>query len=84
MARVFGEIPGFPLGSTFPNRAAVAQAGVHVQHMRGIAGSQSEGADSIVVSGGYEDDVDDGDTIIYTGHGGNDPATARAKGRSSS
>jgi SAD/SRA domain-containing protein len=31
----------------------------------------------VVVSGGYEDDRDDGDTIIYTGHGGNDPSTGR-------
>lgn len=45
--------------------------------MRGIAGSQVDGADSIVVSGGYEDDEDDGETIIYTGHGGNDPATKK-------
>jgi putative restriction endonuclease len=43
----------------------------------GISYSQSEGADSVVVSGGYEDDEDYGDLIIYTGHGGNDPATKR-------
>jgi putative restriction endonuclease len=30
-----------------------------------------------VVSGGYEDDEDYGDVIIYTGHGGNDPATRK-------
>jgi hypothetical protein len=41
------------------------------RHQRG---SQT-GAESIVVSGGYEDDEDHGDTIIYTGHGGNDPQT---------
>jgi hypothetical protein len=28
-----------------------------------------------VVSGGYIDDEDFGDELIYTGHGGNDPAT---------
>jgi putative restriction endonuclease len=43
----------------------------------GISGSKSEGADSIVLSGGYEDDVDLGDTIVYTGHGGQDPVTRR-------
>ncbi len=30
-----------------------------------------------MVSGGYEDDEDDGETIIYTGHGGNDPASGK-------
>jgi putative restriction endonuclease len=30
-----------------------------------------------VRSGGYEDDVDAGDTITYTGHGGRDPVTRR-------
>jgi putative restriction endonuclease len=38
----------------------------------GVSGSEREGADSIVVSGGYEDDVDYGGLIIYTGHGGRD------------
>jgi SAD/SRA domain len=41
----------------------------------GISGSAYEGADSIVVSGGYEDDRDNGFEIIYTGHGGRDPET---------
>jgi putative restriction endonuclease len=36
-----------------------------------------DGADSIVVSGGYIDDQDLGDVIIYTGAGGNDPQTKR-------
>jgi len=40
-----------------------------------VPGAGAEGADSIVISGGYEDDSDEGDTIIYTGHGGNNPAT---------
>jgi putative restriction endonuclease len=30
------------------------------------------GAESIVVSGGYKDDKDFGDVIVYTGHGGQD------------
>jgi putative restriction endonuclease len=40
--------------------------------MNGIHGTAKEGADSIVVSGGYVDDRDMGDVIIYTGEGGND------------
>lgn len=43
----------------------------------GISGSGSEGSDSIVVSGGYEDDEDLGNVIIYTGHGGNDPSSGK-------
>jgi putative restriction endonuclease len=45
--------------------------------MSGISGTKAEGADSIVVSGGYEDDDDFGQEIIYTGAGGNDPATKK-------
>jgi hypothetical protein len=36
-----------------------------------------EGADSIVLSGGYEDDEDHGDEIVYTGHGGKDQKTGK-------
>jgi putative restriction endonuclease len=38
--------------------------------MGGISGNAREGADSIVLSGGYPDDRDYGEVIIYTGHGG--------------
>ena len=43
----------------------------------GISGSQTEGAESIVLSGGYEDDADYGDVLIYTGHGGRDQSTGQ-------
>jgi len=33
------------------------------------------GAESIVLSGGYEDDEDHGSFILYTGHGGRDGST---------
>lgn len=45
--------------------------------MSGIHGTKAAGADSIVVSGGYADDLDLGDVIIYTGAGGNDPSSKR-------
>jgi putative restriction endonuclease len=45
--------------------------------MAGIAGSVSEGADSIVLSGGYEDDEDRGEEIVYTGHDGKDWGSGR-------
>jgi putative restriction endonuclease len=75
--RRFGEIPGIPVGTLFANRAAVAAAGVHRPLVAGISGGAAEGADSIVLNGGYEDDRDYGDVIYYTGHGGNDPETRR-------
>ena len=74
---VFGHIPGYPVGSRFENRAELAEAGVHRHRQAGISGSATKGADSIVLSGGYEDDQDFGNLIIYTGYGGRDPATGR-------
>src|SRR4051794_13821659 len=75
MARTFGEIPAQPEGTLYASRREAHDAGVHRPLQAGISGAPAEGADSIVVSGGYEDDQDFGDTIVYTGHGGNDPAT---------
>lgn len=50
----------------------VAEAGIHRPQVSGIHGRKEEGAYSIVLSGGYEDDKDDGDTFFYTGSGGRD------------
>lgn len=74
-ARVFGDIPGYPEGTYFASRLEVSHAGVHRPTQGGISGTAREGADSIVVSGGYEDDRDLGTEIIYIGHGGRDPET---------
>jgi putative restriction endonuclease len=68
--RVFGHPPGVPIGAVFVDREALRDAGVHLPPQAGIAGGEREGAESIVVSGGYEDDEDYGDYIVYTGHGG--------------
>lgn len=73
--RIFGHIPNIPEGMTFIDRAELSAASVHRPLQAGISGSASEGADSIVLSGGYEDDEDAGDMIVYTGHGGRDPKT---------
>jgi len=77
MARFFGEIDNIKPGALFPNRKALHAAGIHKQLQAGISGSQAEGADSIVLSGGYVDDEDYGDEIIYTGEGGRDEKTGR-------
>lgn len=76
-APVFGHIAGHPVGTCFENRTELAKAGVHRHTQAGIAGTAREGADSIVLSGGYEDDQDFGDEIVYTGYGGRDPVTKR-------
>src|SRR5205085_638025 len=70
--RVFGHAPGVPVGRVFADRQSLSDARVHGPTMGGIWGTPSEGASSIVMSGGYEDDIDQGDLIVYTGHGGND------------
>jgi hypothetical protein len=38
----------------------------------GIHGRENEGAYSIVLSGGYDEDIDDGEEFTYSGSGGRD------------
>ncbi|KAK3723807.1 hypothetical protein QZH41_019484, partial [Actinostola sp. cb2023] len=68
----FGPIPGMPVGSLWKFRVQVSESGIHRPHVSGIHGRDSEGAYSIVLAGGYEDDVDNGENFIYTGSGGRD------------
>ena len=75
--RVFGQIEGISIGSSWSTRIEVAKSGVHKPTMNGISGTEKEGADSIVVSGGYEDDEDFGNELIYTGTGGYDVADGK-------
>lgn len=73
--RHFGEIESVDVGTEFASRAELAASGIHKPTQAGISGSSTEGADSIVVSGGYEDDEDYGDYLIYGGQAGFDPNT---------
>lgn len=75
--RLFGHVPGTVVGQIFHDRAELSHAHVHRPLRGGISGAGRDGADSIVVSGGYVDDEDYGDQIIYTGAGGRDPSTGR-------
>lgn len=75
--RIFGHVPGYAVGSRFGSRSELSEAGVHRPRVAGISGSVREGADSVVLSGGYEDDLDLGDEIVYVGHGGRDRETGR-------
>jgi putative restriction endonuclease len=72
-----GEVPDILTGRHFGSRRELYDAGVHRALQAGIVGSSGSGAESIVLSGGYADDEDYGDVIIYTGHGGRDPANSR-------
>jgi putative restriction endonuclease len=74
--RIFGDIPGNPRGTPYDDRDELAAAGVHRPLQGGIWGGR-DGAESVVVSGGYVDDLDYGETVVYTGQGGRDPNTGR-------
>lgn len=71
------SISDFRPGDLFPNRIALSLSGLHRPRRTGIGGTVADGADSIVLSGVYEDDVDEGDVIWYVGHGGRNPKTGR-------
>ena len=68
---MFGNVEGVNVGDLFNSRQELREAGIHAPTMAGIWGAQ-EGAYSIVLSGGYEDDIDELDYILYTGQGGQD------------
>ena len=68
----FGHIDGTKEGQLFVSREELGLSGIHRPPMHGIWGREAEGSASIVISGGYEDDEDDGDYILYTGQGGQD------------
>ena len=66
-----GAINGIQVGQRFDSRQTLCDAGVHRMTQNGIAGyGGNQPAESIVLSGGYQDDIDDGDEILYTGEGG--------------
>lgn len=54
------------------HQSHVLHAGVHGPWVGGIHGSERVGAYSVVLSGGYDGDIDDGDEFTYTGSGGRD------------
>uniref|UniRef100_A0A4W4EPE2 E3 ubiquitin-protein ligase UHRF n=1 Tax=Electrophorus electricus TaxID=8005 RepID=A0A4W4EPE2_ELEEL len=68
----YGPVPGVPVGTLWKFRVQVSESGVHRPHVAGIHGRSNDGAYSLVLAGGYEDDVDDGNEFTYTGSGGRD------------
>ena len=68
---------GFIEGTNFLNRQEMSTKRIHALTQAGIWNDGSEYAVSIVVSGGYVDDSDDMESILYTGQGGRDPVNGR-------
>ena len=62
---MFGHIDVISAGQIF-FRKQVAKAGIHAHLVSGVWGAQG-GAYWIVLSGGYEDGIDDLNCILYTG-----------------
>ncbi|KAK7445727.1 hypothetical protein VKT23_014722 [Stygiomarasmius scandens] len=78
---IYGHLEEFPVGSTFRTRKEMHQCGMHPTTQGGIAfpGGNFERACSIVIRPGqYCDDEDNGETITYTGAGG-DPETGSGR-----
>lgn len=63
---------GVLVGETWEDRMECRQWGVHLPHVAGISGQSDYGAQSVALSGGYEDDEDHGEWFLYTGSGGRD------------
>ena len=66
----FGHIVDYPEGTVFNDRLEIKEAGLHKYHINGISRILGVGCDCIVLNGGYVDDKDYGDEILYTGEGG--------------
>ncbi|RIA81528.1 PUA-like domain-containing protein, partial [Glomus cerebriforme] len=75
----FGPIPGVPVGSSWRYRIFCSESGVHRPPVAGIAGKASIGSVSIILSGGYPEDTDNGDEFYYTGSGGRDLKTGNKR-----
>lgn len=58
---------GVLVGETWEDRMECRQWGVHLPHVAGISGQCDYGAQSVALSGGYEDDEDHGEWFLYTG-----------------
>ncbi|XP_057785705.1 histone-lysine N-methyltransferase, H3 lysine-9 specific SUVH1-like [Salvia miltiorrhiza] len=72
-----GHVPGVEVGDIFFFRMELCIVGAHTPSMAGIdyitmklSVNEEPMAISIVSSGGYDDNGDDTDVLIYTGHGG--------------
>ncbi|KAH7100242.1 PUA-like domain-containing protein [Auriculariales sp. MPI-PUGE-AT-0066] len=69
--KTYGAIRGVSIGTWWETRAQCSTDAIHAPFVAGIAAGP-QGAYSVALSGGYEDDVDLGDAFTYTGSGGRD------------
>ncbi|XP_048230238.1 histone-lysine N-methyltransferase, H3 lysine-9 specific SUVH5-like isoform X2 [Ricinus communis] len=72
--KMIGSVPGVEVGDEFQYRVELNIIGLHRPTQGGIDYMKEGGlilATSIVASGGYDDNMDDSDVLIYTGSGGN-------------
>ncbi|CAG5125180.1 unnamed protein product [Candidula unifasciata] len=67
----YGAVSGIDVGTVWATRMECCRDGIHRPTVAGIHGGE-DGAYSIALSGGYEDDIDLGDCFTYTGEGGRD------------
>lgn len=77
--KTFGDIPGVLNGQWWATRMECSRDGCHAPTVAGISGNEKDGCWSIALSGGYEDDVDEGYCFTYTGSGGRDLKGTKAK-----
>jgi hypothetical protein len=78
--QIFGHLPGLYIGKKWHSRIGAAWDGTHHATVAGISGNSELGAWSVVLSGGYEDDFDEGYRFVYTGCGGRDVKVSLSKG----
>ncbi|XP_065856894.1 histone-lysine N-methyltransferase, H3 lysine-9 specific SUVH6-like [Euphorbia lathyris] len=75
--KIIGPVPGVEVGDEFQYRVELHIIGLHRPMQGGIDSAKDKEdkeriiAISIVASGGYDDNMDDSDVLIYTGSGGN-------------
>ncbi|KAJ8522541.1 hypothetical protein ONZ45_g907 [Pleurotus djamor] len=74
----FGSIPGVAVGTWWETREECSCDAIHAPWVAGISGGP-DGAYSVALSGGYDDDVDLGYAFTYTGSGGRDLKGTKAK-----
>eukprot|EP00276_Gloeochaete_wittrockiana_P009745 CAMPEP_0184650036 /NCGR_PEP_ID=MMETSP0308-20130426/7521_1 /TAXON_ID=38269 /ORGANISM="Gloeochaete witrockiana, Strain SAG 46.84" /LENGTH=667 /DNA_ID=CAMNT_0027083263 /DNA_START=20 /DNA_END=2020 /DNA_ORIENTATION=+ len=67
-----GPIPDVAVGTNWKHRTFCSEAAIHRPPVSGIHGAEKVAAFSLALSGGYEDDIDEGDWFLYTGSGGRD------------
>ncbi|CAA2988035.1 histone-lysine N-methyltransferase, H3 lysine-9 specific SUVH6-like [Olea europaea subsp. europaea] len=70
-----GEVPGIHVGDEFQYRVELSIVGIHHPYQAGIDFMKHNGllvATSIVASGGYADDMENADVLIYSGQGPQD------------